>query len=81
MTVNASPSALKSYASLRTTNSLTQELTMKNETTSGDQTIEDAVDSATDAVLMQTEQISGTPCSEEPIGVAGLMKVLVEVTV
>ena len=54
---------------------------MKNDTTGGEQTIEDAVDNATDAVLMQTEQITGSPASEEPIGVAGLMNVPVEVTV
>ncbi len=54
---------------------------MKNETTTGDQIIEEAVDSATDAVLMQTEQLTGTSSSEEPIGVAGLMNVPVQVTV
>ena len=54
---------------------------MKNDTTGGEQTIEDAVDNATDAVLMQTEQITGSSASEEPIGVAGLMNVPVEVTV
>jgi flagellar motor switch protein FliN len=54
---------------------------MKNETTNNDQIIEEAVDSATDAVLMQTEQLKGSSNPEEPIGVAGLMNVPVQVTV
>ncbi len=54
---------------------------MKNETTSNDPIIEEAVDNATDAVLMQTEQLNGATSSEEPIGVAGLMNVPVQVTV
>ena len=54
---------------------------MKNKTTNNDQVVEEAVDSATDAVLMQTEQLKGSSTPEEPIGVAGLMNVPVQVTV
>jgi flagellar motor switch protein FliN/FliY len=56
-------------------------MTMKNKTTSDDQQIEEAVDNATDAILMQAEPLTGGSSTEDPIGVAGLMHVPVQVTV
>jgi flagellar motor switch protein FliN/FliY len=54
---------------------------MKKEDMNTDETIEEAIDQATDSVLMQTEGLSGKSTSEEPIGVSGLMNVPVQVTV
>ena len=54
---------------------------MNNDTTNADQEIEEAVDQATDAVRMQTEQLSDETACDEPIGVSGLMNVPVQVTV
>ena len=54
---------------------------MKKEDMNTDETIEEAIDQATDSVLMQTEGLSGESTSEEPIGVSGLMNVPVQVTV
>ena len=54
---------------------------MKKEETNTNETIEEAIDETTDAVLTQTEELSGESMSEEPIGVAGLMNVPVQVTV
>lgn len=54
---------------------------MKNKNTSTNETLEDAIDEATDAVLIQTEELSGDASSDEPIGLSGLMNVPVEVTV
>jgi len=54
---------------------------MNNDNTNTDQEIEEAVDQATDAVRMQTEQLSDETVCEEPIGVSGLMNVPVQVTV
>ena len=54
---------------------------MKKEDMNTDETIEEAIDQATDSVRMQTEELSGESTSEEPIGVSGLMNVPVQVTV
>ncbi len=54
---------------------------MKNEEVNTNETIEESLDQATDAVVMQTEELSGEATTEEPIGVSGLMNVPVQVTV
>jgi flagellar motor switch protein FliN/FliY len=54
---------------------------MKKEETSTNETVEEAIDQATDAVIEQAEELSGDSASEEPIGVSGLMNVPVQVTV
>ena len=54
---------------------------MKKEETDTNETVEEAIDQATDAVIEQAEELSGDSTSEEPIGVSGLMNVPVQVTV
>lgn len=54
---------------------------MKKEEVNKNEAIEESLDQATDAVIMQTEELSGEASTEEPIGVSGLMNVPVQVTV
>lgn len=56
-------------------------MTMKNEETNTNDTIEETIDQATDAVIMQTEELSGDSTCQEPVGISGLMNVPVQVTV
>ena len=54
---------------------------MKKEEVNTNEAIEESLDQATDAVIMQTEELSDEVATEEPIGVSGLMNVPVQVTV
>ena len=54
---------------------------MKKDEMNTNEAIEESLDQAADAVIMQTEELSGDPSCEEPIGVKGLMNVPVQVTV
>ncbi len=54
---------------------------MKKEDVNTNEAIEESLDQATDAVIMQTEDLSGEASTEEPIGVSGVMNVPVQVTV
>ena len=54
---------------------------MKKEEVNTDETIEEAIDQATDAVIEQADELSCEPTNEESIGVSGLMNVPVRVTV
>lgn len=54
---------------------------MKKEQVNTNESIEESLDQAADAVIMQTEELSGEAATEEPIGVSGLMNVPVQVTV
>jgi flagellar motor switch protein FliN/FliY len=54
---------------------------MKKDKVNTNETIEESLDQATDAVIMQAEELSAETTTEDPIGVSGLMNVPVQVTV